>query len=241
MNTGQLPLYAQLKESIIHDIRAGQLKPQDKLPSHSELCDVHNVSYMTMRRAINELVNEGMLYGVPGKGVYVAEPKEVAEMDPLLSFTEDMARRGKVASSRLLSAELYEASTIMAQVLKVQPGDPLVHLVRLRLADRMPVAIQRVTLRYALCPGILDYDLESGSLYAILRENYGLELAATEGTASAALAGEEEAELFGIELPAALLVTEQVSYLGSGEPVEVAHARYRGDRYGMPLPRVRGQ
>lgn len=235
MNTLQLPLYAQLKESIIAEIAAGDLQPQDRLPSHHALCEQHAVSYMTMRRAITELVQEGVLYALPGKGVYVAAPKEVAETHPLLGFTEDMAQRGKTASSCLLTAELCDASTLLAQALNVAPGTALVHLARLRLADHVPVAIQTTYLRHNLCPGILNHNMERGSLYDILRHEYFLELASSRGTVGAALATEEEAELLGVALPAALLVTEQITFLDTGEPIELTHTRYRADRYTMRL------
>lgn len=230
-----LPLYAQLKEAIIAAIAEDRLAPGDQLPSHHALCREYDTSYMTVRRAITELTNEGIIYTIHGKGSYVAEPKEKAEAGPLVSFTEDMATRGLQAANYILTAEIIDASTIMARTLQVEMGAPLVHLVRLRLANTMPIAIQKAFLPHQRCLGLLDHDLEKGSLYATLRNEYGLHLEASSGAVGATLATAEEAELLQLELPAALLTAEQITYLDTGDPIEFVRTVYRGDRYQMPL------
>ncbi len=231
-----LPLYARLKASLLADIVAGTLRPQDQLPSHSQLCAQHRVSYMTMRRAIRELVIEGVLHAVPGKGGYVAEAREVAESDPLRSFSEEMALRGKRASSRVLDAALCDAEPLRARLLGVPPGSTLVRLLRLRLADGAPVAIHSTYLRHDRCPGLLEHDLATTSLYHLLRTVYGLELVAARSSVGAALATDEQAALLEVATPCALLVTEQLTFLATGEPVARTHACYRGYRYRMELP-----
>jgi GntR family transcriptional regulator len=225
------PLYAQLKEEIIAAIAREELAPGDQLPPQRTLCDRYGMSHMTVRRAISELINEGVIYGIPGKGLYVAAEKQEAEAGPLVGFTEDMERRGMAASSRVLAAELTGASTILARALDVPIGTQLVYVRRLRLADGEPMAIQTTYLPHALCPGLLDHDLEGGSLYRLLASVYGLRLVAATTVASATLAGPEEATLLRLALPAALLVTEQLSYLESGQAIEFVRSAYRGDRY----------
>lgn len=229
----KLPLYAQLKEDIIASIARGDLAPGDQLPSQRELCEQYEMSHMTVRRAINELLGEGVIYAIPGKGSYVAEQKQVAEAGPLIGFTEDMARRGMTASSRILTAEIVGASTVLGQVLDVELGTPLVHLRRLRLADREPMAIQTSYLPHTLCPGLLQHDLEQGSLFEVLRSVYELRLVESAVAVEAALANEEQADLLGLKLPTALLITEQLTYLDTGQAIEFVRSAYRGDRYLM--------
>ncbi len=231
-----LPLYAQLKEELIASIARGELVPGDQLPSQRELAERHGMSHMTIRRAIDELRHEGVVHAIPGKGLYVAQRKLDAESDPLLSFTEEMSRRGQTAGSQVLAAELVGASTVLAGTLGLEVGARLVHLGRLRLADGMPMALQTSYLPHVLCPGLLEHDLEHMSLYEVLRGVYGLHLARSRRAAEATLADTESAAALGMSYPAALLVVEQITYLESGAVVEFSRTAYRGDLYRLPLP-----
>ncbi len=230
-----LPLYAQLKEELIAAIARGELAPGDRLPSQRELAERHGMSHMTVRHAIDELCHEGVVYVIPGKGLYVAQPKLDAESDPLLSFTEEMTRRGQKASSQVLGAEMVAASTVLARTLGLEVGARLVRLARLRLVDGMPMALQTSYLPHVLCPGLLEHDLGRSSLYEVLRSVYGLHLARSRRTAEAMLADAESAAALGLTRPAALLVVDQITYLDSGAAVEFSRTAYRGDLYRLPL------
>jgi GntR family transcriptional regulator len=230
----KLPLYAQLKEQIIAEIARGGLAPGDQIPSQRELCESYRMSHMTVRRAINELLHEGVLYAIPGKGLYVTEPKQDAE--PLLrGFTEDMSQRGMVASSQVLAGEIVGASTVLSSALGVPIGTALIYLRRLRLADGAPMAVQGSYLPQALCPGLLEHDLERGSLFELLRNVYSLRLADGTTTVEAALADAEHARLLGLHMPAPLLIVEQLTYLDSGQAIEFVRTAYRADRYRLRL------
>ena len=226
-----LPLYAQLKETLITAVTRGELRPGDRLPSQRGLCQRYGMSHMTVRRAINELINEGAIFAIPGKGLYVAEPKQDAETGPLIGFSEDMALRGMVASSELLGGEIIGASTVVARMLDVSVDAPVIYLRRLRLADGVPIAIQTSYLPYALCPGLLSHDLAHGSLYAVLRERYRLLLAEGSTTVEAATADAEQARLLTLQVGAALLIVEQLTLLDNQRVVEFTRTAYRGDRY----------
>jgi GntR family transcriptional regulator len=227
----RLPLYAQLKESLIAAIKRGEHAPGGQIPSQRILCERYRMSHMTVRRAINDLLNEGVIYGIPGKGLYVAGRKQDAESGPLIGFTEDMAQRGMVASSQVLAAEIVGASTVLASALGVEGGAPLVHLRRLRLADGEPMALQGSYLPHALCPGLLKHDLASRSVFALLRGEYGLSLADSTTTVEAALATEEQVRLLGLRPPAPLLIVEQLTRLDTGQAIEFVRTAYRADRY----------
>src|SRR5690606_30941928 len=107
-------------------------------------------------------------------------------------------------------------------------GQPLVCLRRLRLADNEPMAIQTAYLPSLLCPGLLDLDLNNASLYAVLHSHYGLRIDDSESAAGADMTTEEEATLLGVTHPAALLVTEQITFLDTGAPIEFVRSLYRG-------------
>jgi GntR family transcriptional regulator len=227
----RLPLYAQLKESLIAAIERGEHAPGGQIPSQRILCERYGMSHMTVRRAINDLLNEGVIYGIPGKGLYVTERKQDAEAGPLIGFTEDMAQRGMVASSQVLAAEIVGASTVLASALGVEVGAPLVHLRRLRLADGEPMALQGSYLPHTLCPGLLAHDLVSRSLFGLLRGEYDLTLVDGTTTVEAALAGEEQARLLGLQPAAPLLIVEQLTRLDTGQAIEFVRTAYRADRY----------
>jgi GntR family transcriptional regulator len=228
-------LYIQLKRDLSDAISRGDYKPHDRLPSQRLLSEQYDLSHMSVRRAINELIAEGVIYSVQGQGLYVAKPKQDAELGPLYSFTEDMALRGMKASSRVLMAEIIGASTSLAWTLKVAVGAPIVHLRRLRLADNEPMAVQSTFLPHQLVPELLKQDIEHGSLFQILRGHYDLRLLDGDTAAEAALADEEIASLLGLSLPSALLITEQITYLENGQPIEFARSIYRGDRYRLRM------
>jgi len=228
-------LYAQLKERLIASVERGDFVPGDQLPSQRVLCERYGMSHMTVRRAINELLHEGLIYAIAGKGLYVADSKQDAESEPLRSFSEETTRRGMKASSKVLTAKIVGASTTLARALSVEVGAQLVYLYRLRLADGAPMALQVTYLPHTLCPGLLEHDLEQGSLFAVLHNVYGLHLAHSTRTVEATLADEQQASRLQLTPPAALLVVEQLTYLDSGQAIEFSRTTYRGDRYRLPL------
>lgn len=228
-------LYAQVKEAILNDIDRGVLKYGDRLPSNRELCRTYKLSHMTVRRAITELMNEGSIYSVPGKGIYVAEPKQNADAGPLTSFHNDMAQRGMTANARTLDSDIIAASTALSQIMGVAPSAPLIYLRRLMLANDTPMCIANTYLPHHLCPGLLDEPLVNGSLYTTLATRYGLHLKAGQRTAEAVTADQEQAQLLGMSLPTALLLIEQLTFLENGQAIEYSRLLYRGDRYRVPV------
>jgi GntR family transcriptional regulator len=226
-----IPLYAQLKQSILELIAQGTYGIGDQLPSQRELIDEYGVSHMTVRRAINELIQEGVIHAIPGKGTFVRDPKQQAEAIPLRGFTEEMEKRGLKASSRLLAAESIFASAMLSRIFGTSVGEPLFYLRRLRLGDEEPIAVQSAYLRAAYCPGLLSYDLEQRSLYEILHRDYGLTFSRGSFSFEAVLADEEMAALLGGSLPLALLVSEQLTFIENEIPIEFVRSAYRGDRY----------
>jgi GntR family transcriptional regulator len=232
--------YLRLKAALARDIERGLYQPHQRLPSQRELGEAHDLSHMTVRKAIGELLQEGLIYSRQGRGLFVSERKRDAELGPLYGFTEDMTLRGMRASSRVLEQRTMPATTMLAHTLQVVVGQPLVYLRRLRLSDDEPMAIQAAYLPGNLCPGLVDVELTNGSLYETLRSRYGLRLADSTSAVGAELAGEEEARLLDLAMPAALLVTEQITYLETGQPIEHVRSLYRGDRYQLQTSKHEG-
>lgn len=229
-----LPLYAQLKAAIVRDIRNGTLMPGARIASQRDLSEQFTMSHMTVRRALNDLLNAGIIYTIPGKGMYVSISEKVeAESGPFVSFTEEMQRRGLNSASKLLERGVITANMSLAQIFRTEIGTRLLVLHRLRLADGEPIALQRAYLPYARFPDLLTHDFGVESLYAVLRSQYGVVFVNSSYAVEAALAEEWEAQLLNLSLPAALLITEQSTEEEGGTVIEYVRSAYRGDRYKM--------
>lgn len=202
--------------------------PGTALPAETELAEQFSVSRMTARHAFENLAREGLIDRRRGAGSFVAAPPLHRAESILYSFTEDMRRRGMVASSRLLSAEVGSAPR-SAVLLGLDPDAWVVKIDRVRMADGQPLARERVALPSAF-KAVLDYDLENGSLHAALA-HMGRVLGRASGHVVARMATGEEAKLLELEQPAALLVEVRVVVDRDGQPVEYTETAYVGSRW----------
>ncbi|MGQ9734981.1 MAG: GntR family transcriptional regulator, partial [Candidatus Bipolaricaulia bacterium] len=225
-----MPLYYQLKELLKAKIESGELRPHERIPSEAELVQLFHVSRMTVRQALVELENEGFIRRKQGQGTFVAEPKLRQGLLRLTSFTEDMEARGLRPGARVLEVRLCQAPELLPQ-LKAEPGEQFVKIERVRLANGEPMALETSFLRRRFCAGIEELDLTDRSLYATLRERFGLELGWAEQTVEAKLADEYEAEVLGVQAGTPMLLMERTTYLADGStPIEYVRSSYRGDR-----------
>ena len=225
-----LPKYYRLKESIRGIIEDRQLGEGDLIPSERELCEGHGVSRMTARQAVNELVNEGVLYREQGRGTFVAGPKIQHETARLTSFTQDMQERGMTASSKVLGIAVEEAPPTVARALGVDLGEQIVRLSRVRNAEGKPMALENSYLLYEVGKSILGLDLSQPSLYDELKQR-GIRITSAEQKYEATLLNEDEADHLGIPAGSAALLVERVTFDDGGNPIEYVKSIYRGDRY----------
>ncbi len=213
------PLHAQLKESIVAAIQSGQYPPGARLPSQRELCEQHNISHMTVRRAINELVSEGYILAVPGRGLFVKE-RVAYPLENFKGFATLTREGGQVPSSQVLAAGLIPAPAALARDLQVAEHAELVHLHRLRFINGRPVMIQQSWLPHALCPGILNNDFASASLFEVLARDYHLRVVEGSQTISARLASLEECRLLRLPDRGVVLTVDALEFSQLRRPVE---------------------
>lgn len=225
-----LPKYYQLKEIVRGMIEAEELKEGELIPPERELCERYGVSRMTARQAIVELVNEGLLYREQGRGTFVAGKKVKQEAEWLASFTEDMARRGMEATSRIVAAEVIEAGPVVSRALGVGETQELVRIQRVRNADKEPMALETSHLLYEVAGDLLDLDLSVHSIYGALRER-GVGISWAEQSYEATVINEFEAEHLGLLAGAPALLLERVTYDAKDRAFEYVKSTYRGDRY----------
>ncbi len=226
-----LPLYAQLYETLRADIYAQRLKPHEQLPSERELCAQFRVSRMTVRQALFSLTRDGLIYSRVGKGTFVGEPKIDQQLKTLTGFSQEMSSRGSAPSSRVVEAKIQAVSADLAEVIHIPVGAEIVLLTRVRLADRVPLAIETVHLPHYLCPNLLSHDFSTESLYDVLEREYGYRLTRAEQTIEAALANPREIATLQLIPPAPVLVMERLTFTNQDVLIEHVQSTYRGDRY----------
>jgi GntR family transcriptional regulator len=215
------------------DSLSSSFRPNDQLPSERELTKRFGVSRATVRQALKELVDRGLIYRVQGKGTFVSKPS-VRRGRILSSFTEDMAARGMVASSKIFMVRVEAAGAFVGKALGLSPAQLVLHLQRLRLADAEPMCLEDSYLSRDIVGDIGECLDEGTSLYELLREA-GIRLAKAEEELKATVLTESEAELLTVPPFSPALLTVRVTYDNRGRRVEFAKSLYRGDRYSIEL------
>jgi len=225
------PLYQIVAESISAQIGSGQLEANKRLPSESELCQRYSVGRNTVRRAISELVNDGLLRTVPGVGTFVVDARFDKTAEYLFGFSQEMQILGKQVTSQVLEASIISADPFLSRRLQIQLGAEVVFLNRVRLMDDEPTAIERAYLPHALCPGILKYDFSKDSLYETLSTVYDKRPDHAEQVIEASLATPEVCELLGLTPPTVVFVFRRETQMASGQVVEYVDSEVRADRF----------
>lgn len=236
-----VPLYHQLKTILLDKIRAGEMKPNDRLPAEDELASQYGVSKATVRQALNELAVAGALRREQGRGTFIAEPKLTQGPRALTGFSEEMRKRGLSPTSKALKQDVVKAEADVAEKLQIAEGARAVRIKRLRLADGQPMSIQTTYLPLELAPRLVEEDFGAASLYETLERKYGLRPARAEEMHFAVLVEPSEARLLKVAANSPGLAAERVAYLASGRPLELTYSITRGDRYKIVLELVAGQ
>jgi len=236
-----VPLYYQLKEILQHELESGHWQPGQQIPSEAQLCEAFGISRTVVRQALRELEYHGLLYREQGKGTFVAEPK-ISEslMQDLSGFYEDMVAKGLAPVTKVLRQEVQPAGRKAARYLQIQPGDKVILIERVRsVAGGESIVLVTTYLPYHVCPDLVHEDLSTQSLYALLENEYGLQLSHGRRTIEAVAANQYEAQCLGVKEGAPLILLDSVSYLSDGRPIEYFHAVHRGDRSRFEVEVVR--
>jgi GntR family transcriptional regulator len=223
--------HGQIEDWLADAIAAGQLSPGDRLPTENDLAAWLGVSRMTLRQALGELAQRGLVTRAVGRsgGTFVAEPKLEQDLTTLAGFSEQLRRHGKVAGARVLAAAAIPASPAAAAALELADGERVHDVRRIRLADGRPIVIEHSQFPAKLFPDLLDRRLD-GSLYDLLAEGYAMRPHRARESLEPVVAGVREAEALEIEEGAPLMLVERTAYAADGQPVEYARDLFRGDR-----------
>ncbi len=223
------PLYLQLKRWIEDAVQRGAIRPGDALPSERDLAARVDISRVTVRKAVQHLVRDGVLIQRHGSGTFVApHPHRVEQsLSQLTSFAEDMARRGMAVRSDWLDRGLYAPSPEETVALGLSSGEMVARVARLRISGDTPLAIERAALAASILP---DPEAVGTSLYAHLDKSGNRPVRAIQRIRAVSLEP-DDAALLEVAPGVASLHIERTSYLSSGRVVEFTRSVYRGDTY----------
>lgn len=228
---GGTPSHRRIEQWMLARISAGDVVAGDKLPSEASMADALGVSRMTLRQALGALEGRQLLERRRGRngGTFVVEPKIECDLTGLPGFTEQMGRAHVRAGARVLAAETSEADAAVAAALGLEPGGLVHRVVRLRLGNEEPLAIEDTFLPAAVFDGLLDRPL-TGSLYELMEHEYGQAPHTARESLEAVTADVEQAELLAIQPGAPLIRVIRTAFTTSGMPIEHAFDCFRGDR-----------
>jgi GntR family transcriptional regulator len=230
-HSSPVPFYFQLREYIIHLIQTGALQTGDQVPTEMELCSTTGLSRTVIRQAFRDLENEGYLERYRAKGTFIARPKVLEHLvQKLTGFYEDTVATGLIPRTRVLDFKVIHASTRISRELRIPSSEPVIYLNRLRFIENEPIVLVETYIPNHLCPDLLQVDLETHSLYQVLREKFNLSIVRAYRSIEAVAARTNDAKLLGIDRNTPLLLLKSTGYLANGRPLEYFIARHRGDR-----------
>ncbi|MDT8898118.1 GntR family transcriptional regulator [Thermanaerothrix sp. 4228-RoL] len=226
-----IPLYYQLKSYLQDQILQGLLKPGERIPTEKELGERFKISRTTVRQAIGDLINEGLLVRVHGKGTFVAQPRIQQHLGLLTSFTQDMEAHHRTPSSQVLQFEVLPAPPPVARALQIKIGTAVIMLKRVRLADGQPLALEIAYLPEEPFRPLLDLDMSQRSLYATLKAHFGVEPQRALQQMEAVACPAEEARFLQVNKGSPILHIFRTTFDQSGRPFEFVESYYRSDRF----------
>ncbi|WP_368791228.1 GntR family transcriptional regulator [Companilactobacillus farciminis] len=232
----KVPVYIQIHNEIRKEIESGKWAVGERIPSERQLSQDFDVSRMTLRQAIQTLVDEGILQRQVGSGTYVASSKVQEKMSGTTSFTEITEGQGKRPSSKTVSYHVADPSISELEKLKLKDGDQVLRMERIRYADQQPICFEVATIPIEIVNTLNKKDITS-SLYKALEDKAGLKLGNATQTVSAILASEKIANFLNVKRGSAILRVRQVTTLDDGRPFEYVRSQYAGDRFEFYLER----
>ena len=231
------PAYRRIQSSIRQRIERGSLKPGDVVESERELAKVHDVSLMTARHALADLAQEGVVERRHGAGTFVSPPK--INFNKLMSYTEQMAGRGLVARSKIISSSVTNTAHEIAARLGLSASARLIKIERVRQAGDEPFALEICYLSYAEFSGLLESPLDRSSLFTALSNEYGVEIAYADEEIDATAADVRTAELLALPRGAPLLRMRQLIFSKTGKATVYVLGLYRSGRHNLMIRRFR--
>lgn len=224
---GHIPKYIQVKEEVKRKILSKEWADGCKIPVESEFCDMYGVSRITIRKALEELQNEGYLIKIQGKGTFVCEEHVEQRLSKFYSFSEELARKGMEEYASVLELTIVKADDKLAQRLEILPGSPVFRIYRLRNTNRGPYAIEKSYIPQNLIPSLSAEEINEKGLYKTLAAN-GVSVNYAQETFKAINVNSEQSILLKVRVDAAAISLHRTAYNGRNV-VEYCESIVRGD------------
>ncbi len=228
-----IPLYIQIEGDVRDRIVRGEWAPGQKIPSEKSLNDLFGVSRMTVRGVLNTLVDEGLLYRVPGKGTFVSESKIEARSPAYQGIREQLEGMGLETETELLALETISPDEHLREKLGLDYDIPVYKILRRRLVRGVPVSLHRSYIPTTLAPGLDEHDVVGEQLCVILEGEYFLKPAVTREKLEAVGAYAEEASLLDLPGGSPILLLEDSISDAMGRIFEYSKICFRGDRVSL--------
>ncbi|MER8006847.1 GntR family transcriptional regulator [Streptomyces sp. NPDC094149] len=221
----RLPMYEVIYRDLERQLSCGTLKPGDRLPSEGDMADRYGVSRMTVRQAVGRLTDERRLIRRRGAGTFVAEHQATfRKVHTLGPFSEDIGRGDAAIDTLVHVRQIADAPQEVSDRLGLKPRQKVIRLLRVRVVDGRPAAIQDSWIPYGLAPALADEELLGGSLYRTLADRFGIRLSWAEQEVSAAAADAEQAALLQVPPGTPLIAITRLAHSDGAGPVEFAHS-----------------
>ena len=226
-----VPLYVQLRNSIRAAIDDGTLKHKDKLPTEDELCDTFHISRPVVRQAYADLLSQGVIIRMKGKGTFVTKQMVSRNfISEITNFTGEMQRLGKKPETKVLVVEVIRHEPTIFPLLKLNDGGNCLHFKRLRSADEVAVYIEDSYIDLDQFPGLETIDFGLNSLFGVFESKYHRPVVKTYNVYTAGLVSDNDAVLLDVEKRSAVHRLQSTTYDGAGKIMEVSIASFPGER-----------
>lgn len=231
------PLYEQVKDQLLDQIQQGKYPALSQLPSEYDLSDIFSVSRITIRQALNKLVQEGIVFKVHGKGTFVSKPKAYQNISQLQGFAEAMASTGHQIINRIVSVQLVEASIKTAAKLKLPVKSKVIEIKRIRLLNDEAVSYELTYLPEDLGQQLLQHDIDftTTDIFKFLEQVLQVELSYADLTIDAITADEELATLLAIEINTPILRVERLTHDVQKRPIDYEYLYFSGENFQYQL------
>lgn len=226
-----VPFYAQVRDALRLQILDGTLQPHQQMPSEHQMIEMFGVSRITVRQALNELENEGLIFRVHGKGTFVSKPKAFQDLAHLQSFGEAMQPQGYETYSKVISVKEVRAANHVAEQLRLPKDGTVTEVKRVRYLNREPISVETSSLPVSIGGRLVRSDLSTQDIFIVLENELGIMLGNADLVVGAQLADDSQARLLRLEPGSPLLHIERLTCSATGQPVIFEHLYHRADSF----------
>ena len=223
------PFYKQLKGKIMNDIESGTLKHGDKLPSERQLAEQYKISRMTARHTLSILEREGVVERIVGSGSFVKNNRIKMDFITFNSFSKDMLGKGFKPTTKMISCDKRTATAAVANKLKIECGDEVHVVKRLRFVNDIPISVEESYLPTSYCDGIDAFMSDNTSLYQVLEDQYGIVLTKAKEYMKVVLSDESDSKLLGLKAESPCILREAVAFNRDEREIEFSTSLIRSD------------